>query len=78
MDIKERILATLNWEEPDEVPLTVYDWMLPRGEKGRRLRESGVGLVLRPPGLSVLLSFVFMVALPVGSTARCSTHRLLY
>jgi hypothetical protein len=49
MDIKERILATLNWEEPDEVPLTVYDWMLPRGEKGRRLRESGVGLVLRPP-----------------------------
>ena len=49
MDIKERILATLNWDEPDMVPLTVYDWMLPRGEKGRRLRESGVGLVLRPP-----------------------------
>ena len=32
MNIKERILATLDWDEPDEVPLTVYDWMVPRGE----------------------------------------------
>jgi len=49
MNIKERILATLDWDEPDKVPLTVYDWMVPRGEVGRHLRESGVGLVLRPP-----------------------------
>ena len=49
MDIKERILATLDWDEPDQIPLTVYDWMLPRGEVGRLLRESGVGLVMRPP-----------------------------
>lgn len=49
MDIKERTLTALNWGEPDRIPLTVYDWMLPRGATGRLLRESGVGLILRLP-----------------------------
>ena len=49
MDIKERILTALNWSEPDRVPLTVYDWMLPRGMTERKLRESGVGLITRLP-----------------------------
>ena len=49
MDTKERILAALTWEEPDRVPLTIYDWMLPRGMTERELRESGVGLITRLP-----------------------------
>ncbi|MDH7499224.1 MAG: uroporphyrinogen decarboxylase family protein [candidate division NC10 bacterium] len=49
MNIKERILAALNWEEPDRVPLTIYDWMLPRGMAERKLREAGVGLITRLP-----------------------------
>ena len=49
MNIKERILATMNWQEPDQIPLTVYEWMLPRGLAGRILRESGVGLIKRMP-----------------------------
>ena len=49
MNIKERILTALNWGEPDRVPLTVYDWMLPRGTTERKLRESGVGLITRLP-----------------------------
>lgn len=49
MKVKERILATLHWEEPDRVPLTVYDWQLPRGIAERHLREIGVGLVMRLP-----------------------------
>jgi len=49
LEIKERILAALNWEEPDRVPLTIYDWMLPRGMTERRLREAGVGLITRLP-----------------------------
>ena len=49
MNTKERILAALEWGEPDRVPLTIYDWMLPRGMTERRLRESGVGLITRLP-----------------------------
>ncbi len=40
----------MHWGEPDRIPLTVYDWMLPRGTTERVLRESGVGLVVRLPG----------------------------
>jgi uroporphyrinogen-III decarboxylase len=49
LDAKERLLTTLNWGEPDRVPLTVYDWMLPRGVAERLLRQAGVGLVMRLP-----------------------------
>ncbi|HEX9017220.1 MAG TPA: uroporphyrinogen decarboxylase family protein [Chloroflexota bacterium] len=48
MDIKERLLTTLAWGEPDRVPVTVYDWILPRGMAERLVREAGVGLVMRP------------------------------
>ena len=47
MTIKERILTAMRWEQPDQVPLTVYDWMLPRGRTERLLREAGVGLISR-------------------------------
>ena len=38
------------WGDPDRIPLTVYDWMLPRGMTERHLREAGVGLIVRLPG----------------------------
>ena len=47
MTLKERILTAMRWEQPDQVPLTVYDWLLPRGRTERLLREAGVGLVSR-------------------------------
>ncbi len=50
MDIKTRILTAMTWGDPDRIPLTVYDWMLPRGMTERRLREAGVGLIVRLPG----------------------------
>ena len=50
MNVKERILTAMMWDEPEEVPLTVYDWMLPRGTTERLLREGGVGLIVRLPG----------------------------
>ncbi len=49
MDVRERLLTALTWGEPDRVPLTIYDWMLPRGTVERRLREAGVGLIVRLP-----------------------------
>ncbi len=49
MNVRERILTAMNWGEPDRVPLTVYDWMLPRGLTERGLREAGVGLITRLP-----------------------------
>ncbi len=54
MNIKERILTAMRWGEPEEVPLTVYDWMLPRGTTERLLREGGVGLIVRLPGHRVV------------------------
>ena len=50
MDITTRILTAMSWGEPDRIPLTVYDWMLPRGTAERLLREAGVGLIVRLPG----------------------------
>ena len=49
MNIHDRILTTLNWDEPDIIPLTTYNWFIHTGETERMLRESGVGIVLRPP-----------------------------
>jgi hypothetical protein len=56
MTIKERILSALNWEVPDQIPLTVYDWLLPRSENARLLRESGVGLISRMPAHQIKLN----------------------
>lgn len=53
MTIRDRILTAMTWGQPDQVPLTVYDWMLPRGTTERRLREEGVGLIVRLPGHKV-------------------------
>jgi hypothetical protein len=50
LDIKTRILTAMTWGEPDRIPLTVYDWMLPRGMTERLLRTTGVGLIVRLPG----------------------------
>jgi hypothetical protein len=41
MDNRERILAAMTWEEPDQVPLTIYDWMIPRGSASRDPAGSG-------------------------------------
>jgi hypothetical protein len=49
MTIRERILTALTGGLPDQVPLTVYDWLLPRGAAERRLRAAGVGLIVRLP-----------------------------
>jgi hypothetical protein len=42
MTIRDRIVAALTWGQPDRVPLTLYDWILPRGATERRLRDLGV------------------------------------
>ena len=49
MDARERILAAMCWEEPDQVPLTIYDWMIPTGAAERELREMGLGIITRLP-----------------------------
>lgn len=69
MDIRERLLTTLSWGEPDRVPLTIYDWMLPRGTTERGLRELGVGLIGRQPAHRVAhreVEFVTRVYLDNG------------
>jgi uroporphyrinogen-III decarboxylase len=49
MDVHERILAAMTWQEPDQVPLTIYDWMIPTGAAERELREMGLGIITRLP-----------------------------
>ena len=49
MNSHDRILAAMFWEEPDQVPLTAYDWIVPRGADERELREMGLGIICRLP-----------------------------
>ena len=49
MDVRERILAAMSWQEPDRIPLTIYDWMIPTGAAERELREMGLGIITRLP-----------------------------
>ncbi len=49
MTIRDRIIAAMTWGQLDRVPLTVYEWILPRGARERRLRDMGVGLMTRLP-----------------------------
>lgn len=53
MTIHDRILAAMQWEEPDQIPLTTFDVLLPRSAAARQLRNLGVGLVLRQRASSV-------------------------
>lgn len=39
----------MTWQEPDQVPLTIYDWMIPRGAAERELRRMGLGIIVRLP-----------------------------
>jgi len=49
MTIRERIETVLRGHFPDQVPFTIYDWMLSRGEHERGLRNKGLGLSWRTP-----------------------------
>lgn len=46
---RERILAAMTWQESDQIPLTIYDWMIPAGTAERELREMGLGIITRLP-----------------------------
>ena len=47
MNIRERIEAVLSGNLPDQIPLTIYWLMLPRGERERLLRNKGLGISYR-------------------------------
>ena len=47
MTVRQRILAALRGEMPDQIPLTVYPSMVPRGQAERELRERGLGFAWR-------------------------------
>jgi len=49
MTPRQRIRAVLHGDLPDQVPLTIYWLMLPRGERERRLRQAGLAIVERMP-----------------------------
>jgi len=49
MTTRVRILSALTWADPDRVPLTIYDGLMPRGLAERQLREAGLGLITRLP-----------------------------
>lgn len=47
MTPRERVVAALHGQPVDQVPFTIYQQMLPRGARERRLREIGLGLCVR-------------------------------
>ena len=53
MTVRERVLAAMFEGSPDQVPLTVYEMLFPRGIYERKIRELGCGLVLRPPAHTI-------------------------
>jgi hypothetical protein len=53
MDFRERLLAALSWDEPDQVPFTTYDWFLPRGARERAIRDLGLSTIVRLPAHKV-------------------------
>jgi hypothetical protein len=77
MNVKERILTAMMWGEPEEVPLTVYDWMLPRGTTERLLREKGVGLIVRLPGHRVTHHQVAILSHEYQESGRSLVRRTI-
>ena len=49
MNFSERINAVLHHSDPDQVPFAPYSESFPSGEFERRLRNRGMGLVVRKP-----------------------------
>ena len=47
MNLHERIERTLKGEVADQVPFTIYAYMMPKGEAERRLRAKGIGFFWR-------------------------------
>ncbi|MFB3816596.1 MAG: uroporphyrinogen decarboxylase family protein [Candidatus Methylomirabilales bacterium] len=77
MNPRERILAAMAWEEPDQVPLTVYDWILPRGCAERLLREAGLGLIVRLPAHRVEHREVEIVTREYRDAGRALVRRTI-
>ena len=47
MNVRERILAAMAWEEPDQIPLTIYRGLSIGGDAERELRDMGLCMVMR-------------------------------
>ena len=47
MNARERILAAMAWEEPDQVPLTIYEALSIGGAVERELRDTGLCMIRR-------------------------------
>ena len=77
MTRKERILTTMRGQQPDRVPLTIYDWMLPRGNTERLLRESGVALIPRLPPYRVRHHAVEVISREYFENGRKRIRRTL-
>ena len=53
MKIKERMMAAIYGEEPDEIPLGIYGILLPRGTAEREIRNEGVALISWIPVIKI-------------------------
>lgn len=77
MDIRERILAAMTWQEPDQVPFTIYDWMIPRGAAERELRRMGLGIIVRLPAHRVEHRTVRFASLEYWEAGRRMLRRTI-
>lgn len=75
--VKERLLTAMRGQRPDRVPLTIYDWMLPRGRTERLLREAGVGLIPRLPPFRVRHRAVEVISREYFENGRKCIQRTL-
>lgn len=61
MTPKERVMNALRGQEIDQIPMTIYGDMLPRGSRERRLREAGWAISQRVPVVRVSMPHVEVI-----------------
>jgi len=64
-------------QRPDQIPLTIYDWMLPRGATERRLRSAGLTLIPRLPPFRVSHRAVKIISREYFENGRKRIRRTL-
>lgn len=74
MNTKERTSAVLRGEEPDRIPLLIYDGLLPRGSTERYLRNKDLGLIVTIPVYSMESPNVSIEQKKAGDILHATYH----
>ena len=76
---RERVEAALRWEDVDHVPFTVYECMLPQCAAERQMRNEGLCIVQRGPGVcGTRTPGVSQETIPFTEDGRSRTRTIIH